>query len=58
MWKKNKSTVSFTIVNLCFLSLLSQFGKCPTAVIWDNCPNKLLAFESLPWGLFSGNPRS
>ena len=57
---ENKSTVSFTVVNqslLVFFPSLSHFGKSPTAVIWDNWPNKLLAFESLPWGLLQGKPR-
>lgn len=41
---------------LVFFPSLSHFGHSPTAIIWDNFPNKLLAFESLPWGLL-GKPK-
>lgn len=60
MGTEDKSTVSFTIVNqslLVFFPSLSHFRKSPTAVIWDNGPNKLLAFEYLPWGLLQEKPR-
>lgn len=58
MWKLKTKVLSHLQLSIfVFFPSLSHFGKCPTAVIWDNCPNKLLAFQSLPWGLLQWKPR-